>query len=138
MEYGFPLGLWSNAYLELRVRNHSSSYSYYTYVGKFVSSELSKFGITGPFNKSPWESIMISPMMTSHKKPNSRRTVFDASFGMYRLHKNTPENCYHEMEYEFHFPKIDDLADRIATLGQPAIYGKEIYLDFISSLKLTH
>ena len=136
VEYGFPLGLWSNAYLEPCVRNHSSSYSYYTYVDKFVSSEISKCGITGPFKKSPWESIMISPMMTSHKKPNSRRTVFDASFGMYSLNKNTPENCYHEMEYEFHFPKIDDLADRVAELGQNCFLWKRDLSRFFLQLKV--
>ena len=43
---------------------------------------------------------MISPLMTSPKKPNSRRAVFDASFGLYSLNKNTPERAYHETEYK--------------------------------------
>ena len=85
IEFGFPLGLWSEAYLEPCVKNHSSAYSYFSHVDKFIETELSKVGITGPFNQSPWENIMLSPMMTAHKKPNSRRTVFDASFGMFSL-----------------------------------------------------
>ena len=83
VEFGFPLGLWSNAFLEPCSSNHSSAYSYYSYVDKFVDTELNKFGIAGPFEKSPWEEIMLSPLMTSHKKPNSRRAVFDASFGFF-------------------------------------------------------
>ena len=55
--------------------------------------------------------------MTSHKKPASRRPVFDASFGLYSLNKNTPEKSYHDAEYEFHFPSVDNLADTIAALG---------------------
>ena len=117
VEFGFPLGLWSDAYLEPATRNHSSAYSYYTFLDKFVETELSELGMTGPFAASPWENVMISPMMTSHKKPNSRRPVFDASFGLYSLNKNTPEKCYHDTEYEFHFPKIDNFADIIASLG---------------------
>ena len=96
VEYGFPLGLWSEAFLEPSFKNHSSAYSYHTYVDNFIESELGKLGVTGPFESSPWESIMLSPLMTSHKKPDSRRTVFDASFGLYSLNKNTPEKCYND------------------------------------------
>jgi hypothetical protein len=90
VQFGFPLGLWSDAFLEPSVKNHSSAYSYYKFVDKFVESELDKLGVTGPFETSPWDGVMVSPMMTAHKKPNSRRTVFDASFGLYSLNKNTP------------------------------------------------
>ena len=68
VEFGFPLGLWTDAYLEPATRNHSSAYSYYTYLDSFVETELAKLGMTGPFDRSPWESVMISPMMTAHKK----------------------------------------------------------------------
>ena len=123
IEYGFPLGLWSDAFLEPCVKNHSSAYSYFTYVDKFVESELAKLGVTGPFETSPWENVMLSPMMTAHKKPSSRRTVFDASFGLFSLNKYIPEKSYHETEYEFSFPKIDHFAD---SLGLAASYGNMI------------
>ena len=77
VEFGFPLGLWSDAYLEPATRNHSSAYTYYTYLDKFVETELEKLGMTGPFDSSPWEDAMVSPMMTSAKKPSGRRPVFD-------------------------------------------------------------
>ena len=75
-------GQWTDSYLVPNTANHSSAYSYYSYVDKFIESELEKVGITGPCDEAPWDNIMISPLMTSHKKPNGRRTVFDASFGL--------------------------------------------------------
>ena len=98
VEFGFPLGLWTDAYLEPSTKNHSSAYSYYSFIDKFVESELVKLGLTGPFESSPFESLMISPMMTSHKKPDSRRRVFNASFGLYSLNKNMPEKSYHDTQ----------------------------------------
>ena len=118
IEFGFPLGLWTDAYLVPCTRNHSSSYSYFTFIDKFISDELLKSGLTGPFSSTPFDNMMLSPLMTAHKKPSSRRAVFDASFGLYSLNKNTPEKVYHEEEYEFSFPKVDDLIDIIAKLGR--------------------
>ena len=68
VEFGFPLGLWSDAFLKPSDKNHSSAYSYHSHVDKFVETELVKLGVTGPFEFSLFEN-----------KPCSRRTVFDAS-----------------------------------------------------------
>ena len=136
IEYGFPLGLWSDAFLEPCVKNHSSAYSYYSFVDKFVESELAKLGVTGPFETSPWDNVMLSPIMTAHKKPSGRRTVFDASFGLYSLNKNTPEKSYHDTEYEFTFPKIDNFADIIAQLGPGCYIWKRDLSRFFLQLKV--
>ena len=136
VQFGFPLGLWTDAFLEPSDKNHSSSYSYHTYVDRFIESELENLGVTGPFESSPWEEVMVSPMMTSHKKPNSRRTVFDASFGLYSLNKNTPLKAYHDTEYEFSFPKIDQFADKIAQLGPGCFLWKRDLSRFFLQLKV--
>ena len=136
VEYGFPLGLWTDAYLEPSTKNHSSSYSFHSFIDKFIDTELSKTGLTGPFKASPWEKMMISPLMTSPKKPNSRRAVFDASFGLYSLNKNTPERAYHETEYEFTFPRIDNLADIIAELGNGCFLFKRDLSRYFLQLKI--
>ena len=136
VEFGFPLGLWTDAYLEPSTKNHSSSYSYYSFIDKFIDTELCKTGLTGPFKVSPWENIMISPLMTSPKKPSSRRAVFDASFGLYSFNKNTPEKAYHESEYEFTFPRIDDLAEIIAKLGEGCFMFKRDLSRYFLQLKV--
>ena len=136
VEFGFPLGLWSESFLVPSTQNHSSAYSYHSYIDKFVNTELDKTGLTGPFETAPWENLMLSPLMTSHKKPSSRRAVFDASFGLYSLNKNTPQKAYHEVEYEFSFPKIDDLADIIAKLGQGCYLFKRDLSRYFLQLKV--
>ena len=136
IEFGFPLGLWTDSFLDPATRNHSSAYSYYSFLDKFVESELSNLGMTGPFDSSPWDFVMISPLMTSDKKPADRRPVFDASFGLYSLNKNTPEHCYHDTEYEFTFPSIDNLADEIAELGRGCYLWKRDLSRFFLQLKI--
>ena len=67
IEYGFPLGLWSDSFLSPCEKNHSSSYSFYTHIDEFVETELEKLGLTGPFENGPFENTMLSPLMTSSK-----------------------------------------------------------------------
>ena len=45
VEFSFPLGLKDDAYLEPNVRNHSSAYSFYPYVDKFIASDLENVGV---------------------------------------------------------------------------------------------
>ena len=37
VEYGFPLGLWTDAFLEPSTKNHSSAYSYFSYIERSLS-----------------------------------------------------------------------------------------------------
>ena len=110
LEYGFPLGLVEDFVLKPILRNHSSSYDYFTHIDKFLIKELSAGGITGPFLSSPFENLMVSPLMTAPKKPGSRRAVFDASFGDFSLNLNMPEKIYIGEMCEFTFPRVDDFA----------------------------
>ena len=68
MEYGFPLGLSSLPDLECCTRNHGSAYMWYKHVDKFICTEVTEGGLTGPFRKAPWWNSIVSPMMTAHKK----------------------------------------------------------------------
>ena len=136
VEFGFPLGLWSDAFLKPSDKNHSSAYSYHSHVDKFVETELVKLGVTGPFESSPFENVHLSPMMTAPKIPCSRRTVFDASFGLFSLNMNTPEKAYHDQEYEFQFPTIDNFADIIAQLGPGCFMWKRDLSRFFLQLKV--
>ena len=124
MQFGFPLGLQENFNLKPVLRNHSSAYEYYSHVDKFIRNELENGGITGPFLTTPFPEIMISPLMTSVKKPNSRRAVFHASFSDFSLNTNTPEKLYLGEEYEFSFPKLDDFAQLIVSYGSNCFLWK--------------
>ena len=72
--------------------------------------------MSGPFNTSPFDTFMISPLMTAPNIPRSRCAVFDASIGHFLLNSNTPDKSYAFDEYVFSFPKIDDLSNLILSL----------------------
>ena len=136
IEYGFPLGLQADFILQPVLKNHSSAYDYFSHVDKFVKNELEKGGMTGPFITSPFKNIMISPLMTSPKKPNSRRTVFDASFSDFSLNVNTPDKLYLEEEYLFTFPKLDDFSQLILKYGSGCFLWKRDLSRFFLQLPL--
>ena len=108
LEFGFPLGLENLPVLSSSVRNHGSSYNFFEHVDKFVTDEVVKGGVSGPLQKSPWWNAVVSPMMTAPKKPSSRRTVFDASYGENSLNGATPGDLYLGQPCIYTYPKIDD------------------------------
>ena len=136
LEFGFPLGLDSDFKLVPVLKNHSSSYNYFTHIDKFISNELIHKGLTGPFCSAPFEQIMTSPLMRAVKKPESRRAVFDASFGDFSLNINTPEKCYLGEEYEFSLPKIDDFVELLLSLGKGSYMWKRDLSRFFLQLPL--
>ena len=124
IEYGFPLGLNELPELKSSLRNHGSSYAYYTHVDKFITEEIQFGGLAGPFDKVPWWDTMISPLMTAPKKPSSRRTVFDASFGDYSLNNATPGDVYLGQPCVYTFPKIDDFRRMVLRCGRGCFLWK--------------
>ena len=136
LEYGFPLGLQEDFVLLPVLKNHSSSYNYFSHLDKFIAAELDHHGITGPFCSSPFDQIMTSPLMTSIKKPDGRRSVFDASFGDHSLNVNTPEKYYLSDDYEFSFPRVDDFANLILKLGKGCFMWKRDLSRFFLQLPL--
>ena len=78
LQYGFPLGLSDNPppTLVSSLRNHGSSYQYYTHLDEFLSTGLERCELAGPCTVPPFEEVHISPLMSAVKKPSSRRAVF--------------------------------------------------------------
>ena len=124
LEFGFPVGLAQEFELKSCTKNHSSSYEFFTFLDQFFTKEVSLRGIAGPLVNSPFPSTMVSPLMTAIKKPNSRRPVFDASFGDLSINNNTPEKEYLGEPYAFTFPTVLDLADLIVKLGPGCLLWK--------------
>ena len=136
MEYGFPLGLDDQPDLGSAVRNHGSSYQWYGHVDKFMCTEVQEGGITGPFQLSPWWNIVVSPLMTANKKPLSRRTVFDASFGDKSLNNATPSDVYMGQPTQYTFPKIEDYKEMILKAGRGSFMWKRDLARFFLQLPL--
>ena len=123
LEFGFPIGLDPDGITEPSLKNHSSSYMFYSHLDKFIIKEITKTGLVGPFGNVPFAAYQTSPMMTSFKKPSSRRPVFDASFGN-SLNKITPQDYYLDYRAEYDFPKLDNLEEMIIEVGQGALLWK--------------
>ena len=124
IQYGFPLSLAQEIFLEPALKNHKSSYSYFTYIDSFLQKELSKHGVAGPLPQPPFSPTMLSPLMTSPKNPNYRRPVFDASWGDWSLNENTPVKTYLGADCDFSFPTVLDFADMITREGQGCLLWK--------------
>ena len=124
LQFGFPLGLSEEIFLEPALKNHQSSYLYYTYVDKFIKKEITQHGISGPLSVPPFNPTMLSPMMTSSKNPSSRRPVFDASWGDWSINENTPIKSYMGGKYDFQFPSVLDFGDMIVKQGRGCLIWK--------------
>ena len=136
LEFGFPLGLNSMPELESTERNHGSAYQWYSHVDKFICTEVKEGGMTGPFKLAPWWNTVVSPIMTAHKKPLSRRTVFDATFGEKSLNNTTPSNFYMGQPAHYTFPKIQDYVEMILNAGPGAYMWKRDLARFFLQLPL--
>ena len=124
LEYGFPLGLTSADELQSKTRNHGSSYAWYGHVDKFITTEVEECGLSGPFEVSPWQDIVVSPLMTAHKKPLSRRCVFDATFGPGSLNDATPSDTYLGQATQYTYPSVEDYRLMVLEAGEGAFMWK--------------
>ena len=136
LEFGFMLGLSSEPDLVSKSRNHGSAYAWYGYVDKFITTEVKECGVSGPIKESPWQNLVISPLMTAHKKPLARRTVFDASFGEGSLNGATPADMYMGEATKYTYPKIEDYRLMILKAGKGSFMWKRDLSRFYLQLPL--
>ena len=119
IEYGFPLGLTADPppTLMSTYRNHGSAYQFYTYWDKFTTTGVVNKEVVGPFKQAPFSQIHISPIMTAPKKPDSRRCVFDATFGDLSLNNCTPADSYMGQPIDYAYPRIEDFRRLVLKCG---------------------
>ena len=120
LQYGFPLGLSVNPppTLVSALRNHGSSYQFYSYLDEFLSTGLDRCELAGPFVVPPFEDVHVSPLMTAVKKPDGRRAVFDATFGEHSLNNGTPTDEYMSEPLAYDFPKVEDFKRFVLESGK--------------------
>ena len=136
IEYGFPLGLCELPDLESSKRNHGSAYNHFPHVDKFITEELLEGGLTGPFCKAPWWDSIVSPLMTAPKKPDSRRTVFDATYGERSLNNSTPGDLYLGQPFVYTYPKLEDFRMLILKCGPKSYMWKRDLSRFFLQIPL--
>ena len=124
LEYGFPLGLTTNPVLQSSLQNHGSSYQFFKYIDEFLSKGLERCELTGPFRTPPFYNLHVSPLMTAPKKPDSRRAVFDATFGDFSLNKNTIADMYLDNPCVYDYPTVDDFKLLVLNAGKGCFIWK--------------
>ena len=126
LQFGFPIGVLRQKVPDLSpsLRNHGSSYQYYTFLDKFISTGIVNCELTGPFKSPPFNEVHISPLMTAVKKPNGRRSVFDATFGDMSLNNCTPQDTYLDQPFSYDFPKVEDFKRLVLVCGKGSFLWK--------------
>ena len=126
LEFGFPLGLSEHPppTLVSSLRNHGSSYQYFTYIDEFLDTGLDRRELAGPCNVPPFDSVHVSPLMTATKKPDSRRAVFDATFGDLSMNNGTPSDLYLGQPFTYAYPKIEDFKRLVLECGRGSYIWK--------------
>ena len=126
LEFGFPLGLSDSPppALVSTLRNHGSSYQFYKHIDDFLETGLMRRELSGPCRSPPFQEVHVSPLMTAVKKPDTRRAVFDATFGDYSLNNSTPTDTYLHEPFEYDFPKVEDFKRIVLRCGQKSYLWK--------------
>ena len=108
-------------------KNHKGALDHPEALKKYIQKEQEKGAILGPFSKIPFKSrVGISPISTRPKKQSQdRRVIIDLSFPHTKaVNDGMVKNNYLGFAAELTFPKTDDLARRIAELGENTMMFK--------------
>ena len=136
LQFGFPLGLTEDPSLVSTLRNHGSAYQYFDFVDEFIATGLVRCEIAGPFETAPFMDLHTSPLMTAPKKPDSRRAVFDATFGEFSLNNNTPRDTYLNNPCVYDYPSVDDFKQLILEEGRGCFIWKRDLSRFYMQIPL--
>ena len=124
LRYGWPSGrlptmadpVWSN-------KNHKGAADHPEALEKYITKELGKQAIMGPYPKIPFKGrVGISPLSTTEKKNSlDRRVILDLSFPEEgAVNDGMIKDTYLGFPATLTFPKVDDLALRIYHIGTKA------------------
>ena len=124
LRYGWPSGRLPTMEPPAKTyKNHKGATDYPEALQKYITKEAEKGAVMGPFNIIPFtRNVGISPISTRPKKQSGdRRVIIDLSFppGQGVNDGMIKDNYLGEM-IKLTFPKVDDLALRIYTLGKEA------------------
>ena len=108
-------------------KNHKGATDHPLALQKYITKEISKGAVIGPFTHIPFRhKVGISPISTRPKKNSTeRRIIVDLSFppGV-AVNDGMIKDNYLGMTVKLTFPRVDDLALRIYTLGKSAMMFK--------------
>lgn len=129
LEFGWPVGLnyASSLSTDQFSRNHKGATDFPSAVDSYLSLELERGAVIGPFSSNPFSRpIVISPL-NSVPKPQSfeRRMILDLSWPTgSSINDAIPDRVYLSQPYSLVYPTIDTIAERVASVGRGCLLFK--------------
>ena len=110
-------------------KNHGSAINHSHVIEDYISKEISYGATAGPFTADPLEGhLVISPLQTVPKKGTTsgeRRVVHDLSFPpAASVNHGIPKQSYLGVEFELHYPTIDNFSTLIINKGPGCLMFK--------------
>ena len=128
MTYGWPMGrLPTLRDPGISSSNHKGATEFPAALHQYIKKEKSKGAVMGPFTRIPFPSkIGIFPLSTRTKKESEeRRVILDLSFPIGNaVNDGITKDMYLGFQAKLAFPKVDDFAFRIFTLGPKCMMFK--------------
>ena len=128
MKYGWPTGRLPSLQAPTRTfKNHKGATDHPQALREYINKEIRKGAVMGPFEVIPFkENVGISPISTRPKKSSQeRRVIIDLSFPPGEsVNDGMIKDNYMGHYVKLTFPRVDDLALRIYTLGESAMMFK--------------
>ena len=95
-------------------KNHASATKFPEFVSQYLSSEIKKGAVMGPFEEVPFDHgrVGVSPLSTRPKRDtDDRRVILDLSYPEGRsVNDHTPKDNYLGWTVNLVYPSVDDLA----------------------------
>ena len=128
MKYGWPIGrLPTMEDPTVTFKNHKGATEHPEALEEYIQKERTYGAVMGPFQVIPFEdNLGISPLSTRPKKDSEeRRVIVDLSFPPGQsVNDGIMKDNYLGFSTQLTFPKTDDFALRIYTLGTGALMFK--------------
>ena len=133
MEFGFPLNIDYKLFrFNTEIKNHESALRSVAGVDKYFMEEVSLGAMVGPLDTSPFVKTHYSPLMTRSKPDGGTRVIVDLSWpDNASVNSCVPLEYFDFLKFQLKYPTIDNLVEKIKTLGPSTLlYKIDLQRDF--------
>ena len=122
--YGFPIGYLGPISDTRGIANHPSAVDYPRQIADFITKEIEKGGVVGPFALPPFTPwCHISPLMSRPKADaHSRRVITDMTFPREAsINSYVIKNGIYGIEMDHSLPTVDNLVQELRGYDSPPL-----------------
>lgn len=121
LAFGFPINYVKDVLPRVPWTNHGSALQYASHVDRYISKEVTKGAMLGPFNSNPLATdLVLSPLQTVDKKGSTdRRVVVDLSYPSHTsINAGIPKHEYMGEQTHLSYPSVDNLVQLVLQHGR--------------------